>query len=37
MCGGKSLKYTNLSSRNKYKNNNKIMLKYFQQNLNNLK
>ena len=30
------LKYTNLFCPNDYKKNDKIMLKYFQQNLNNL-
>ena len=38
MLKGKSLlEYTNLFSLNEYKGNNKIILKYFQQNLNKLK
>ena len=38
MLKGKSLfEYSNLFSPNEYKDNNKIILKYFQQNLNNVK
>ena len=38
MLKGKSLlKYINLFSPNEYKKNDKIILKYFQQNLNKLK
>ena len=38
MLKGKSLlEYTNLFSPNEYKKKYKIILKYFQQNLNNLK
>ena len=34
--GKRLLEYTNLFSPNKYKNNGKIILKYFQDNLNKL-
>ena len=38
MLKGKSLlEYTNLFSHNEYKRNDRIILKYFQQNLNKLK
>ena len=38
MLKGKSLlEYTNLFSPNEYKKNDKVILKYFQQNLNKLK
>ena len=38
MLKGKSLfEYTNLFSPNEYKKNNKIILKYFEKNLNKLK
>ena len=38
MLKGKSfLEYTNLFSRNEYKNNDKVILKYFQYNLSKLK
>ena len=38
MLKGKSLlEYTNLFSPNEYKRNDRIILKYFQQNLNKLK
>ena len=35
--GNSLLEYTNLYSPNKYKKNDKILLKYFQQNLHKLK